>query len=76
MINSPACWKQCCSVLATCGMPPYSVLCISAYECETACISIALRLQVGLCKGGLCVCVALCCAQAGCWVAMNYTIQL
>lgn len=38
MINSPACWKQCYSALATCGTP-INCMCVSAFVCETAWIS-------------------------------------
>lgn len=38
MINSPACWKQCYSALATCGTPIHC-MCVSVFVCETAWIS-------------------------------------
>lgn len=42
MINSPACWKQCYSALATCGTPR-SCTCVSASACETAWMSVPTR---------------------------------
>lgn len=38
MINSPACWKQCYSALATCGTPMHCMW-VSVFVCETAWIS-------------------------------------
>lgn len=83
MINSPACWKQCYSALATCGTPRatacvFQCMCVKKHEYQSRhLVPDALMLYVCWCTSRLCIRTAVCCVQpCPCVLFMSTPIQL